>query len=211
MEVFTLALFWTAALFPAQRYNSSPQENLLSDSLAIINEILATSLKDTMSATMTDPVVLVSGPVLAMIVKLSTESMAWLGLCLQSWTTGLQPGSKKKKSVQSGPSERTVGALKTAIHAFCSHLEMTGSWATDCLGELKDKKHTLLLAGGDTALLAAPGQVMTIFTTALIKTNSMPKSWDAILKEIIDCQRCTLMSIRDSCMSRSQLMKSIKF
>jgi hypothetical protein len=213
VEALTLSLFWTAALFPVQRHDSTCQENLLSDSLAVVNKLMAAALHDAMSTTITSPEVVVSGTILEKVVRLSTESMAWFGLCLQSWTVGLQPGSKKKKYQQSAPesSESIIGALQNAIHTFCSQLEMCSSWVTDCLGTFKDKKHTAMLAEVDTDSPSTPGHVSRNLRAGLGKANSKFKSWDTILKEIIDCQQATMVGIRNSCNSRAQVMKSIKF
>ncbi|KAG0563622.1 hypothetical protein KC19_8G046000 [Ceratodon purpureus] len=213
VEALTLSLFWSAALFPVQRYDSTCQENLFSDSLLIVNKLMASALQDAMSSTVTGPEVVVSGAVLEKVVKLSTESMAWFGLCLQSWTAGSQPGSKKKKHQQSapGPSDSFPGALQKAINTFCSQLEVCSSWVTEYLGRFKDKNHNELLAEVDTESTSSPGHVLRTLSAGLGKENSKIKSWDTILKEVIDCQQSTMTGIRDSCNSRAQLLKSIKF
>lgn len=213
VEALTLSLFWAAALFPVQRYDSTCQESLLSSSLAIVNKLMAAAIDDALSTTTAGPEVVVSGMVLEKVVTLSTESMAWFGLCLQSWTSGLQPGSKKKKHQQSEgeSSENIIGALQKAIHTFCSQLEVCSSWVTDCLGNFKDKKHNVLLAEVDTDSPSIPGHVLRTLRAGLGKANPMPKSWDTIVKEVIDCQQTTMVGIRDSCNSRAEALKSIKF
>lgn len=209
-EALTLALFWTAALFPVQRYDSTCPEDLLSASLANVTTLMDACLHEAMSATITVPEVVLSGMVLEKVVRLSTESMAWFGLCLQSWTAGLQSGSKKKKHLQSVPdlSENITDALQKAIHTFCSQMETCSSWATDCLGKFKDKKHEVLL---DADSASTPGHLLRTFTTGLEKEYSRPKLWDTLLKDVIDCQQATVVGIRDSCNSRLQAMKSLKF
>lgn len=143
------------------------------------------------------PEVVVSGVVLDKVVRLSTESMAWYGLCLQSWSAGLQPGSKKKKHTVP---DSITGALQAAIQSFCSQIESLSSWATDRLS----KKH-------DADSLSAPGHLLRSLTAGLDKENSRPKLWDTLRKDVIDCQRATLVGIRDSCNTRLQAMKSLKF
>ena len=213
VEAFMLSLFWTAALFPVQRYDSTCQENLLSDSLATVNKLMSAALHDAMSITVAGPEVIVSGMVLEKVVTLSTESMAWFGLCLQLWTAGLQPGSKKKKHQQSAPesSEGIISALQKAIHTFCAQLEMCNSWATDRLNRFKEKKHIVLLTEVDSNSPSAPGRVLRTLSAGLGKANSMYKSWDTILKEVSDCQQAAMVRIKDSCSSRAQVMKSIRF
>lgn len=208
-EALTLALFWTAALFPVQRYDSTCQENHISDSLANVTAIMDACLREAMSAAIPVPELVVSGTVLEKVITLSTESMAWFGLCLQSWAAGLHTGSKKKKHPQPVPnsSENITGALQKAINTLCTHMETCSSWATNCLSTLKDKKHEVLF---DTSAPSTPGHVLTTLRTGLEKENSMPKVWDTLLKDIIDSQQATMVGIRDSCNSRLQVMKSIK-
>jgi len=209
-EALTLALFWTAALFPVQRYDSKCPENLLSASLANVSILMDACLREAMSATTAVPEVVVSGMVLEKVVRLSTESMAWFGLCLQSWTAGLQSGSKKKKHPQSVPnsSENIVGALQKAIHSLCSQMETCSSWATTCLVKFKDKKHQVLL---NTDSASSMGHILRTLTTGLEKENSRPKLWDTLLKDIADCQQATTVGIRDTCNSRLRVLKSLKF
>lgn len=210
-ESLTLAIFWTAALFPVKRYDSTCQESLLSDSLAIISELMAATLHDSISTSTTSSEVILSGVILEKVVTLVTENMTWFGLCLQSWVAGLQPGSKRKKHVQSASlSENIVGTLQKATQTFCSHLEECDSWATDLLGKgIGENKK--LLADDVIASCSTPGHIMRTLETGLGNGNRVPKSWDTILKEVIDCQRATVVGIRDTCNSRLQAMKSIKF
>lgn len=209
-EALTLALFWTAALFPVQRYDSAYPENTFVDSLANVTALMDACLREAMSATVTVPEVVMPGVVLEKVVTLSTESMAWFGLCLQSWTSGLQSGSKKKKHPQSVPdlSESILAALQQAIHTFSSTTEECSTWATDCLSNFKSKKHDVLLDANSTS---TPGHILTALRTGLEKEDSKPKLWDTLLKDVIDCQQAAVVGIRDSCNSRLQGLRSIKF
>lgn len=211
-EVLTLALFWTAALLPVQRYDSTCPKDLFSASLVNVTVLMNACLHEAMSAT---PVVSedrLSGMVrltAEKVIKLTTESMAWFGLCLQSWTAGLQSGSKKKKHPQSVPnsSENIIGTLQKAIYTLCSQMETCSSWATDCLGQFKDKSHEEFLKHSASTLCP----LSRTLTIGLENENSRPKLWDYLVKDVIDCHQATLVGIRDSCNSRLQVMKSLKF
>ena len=214
-ELVTLALFWAASQLPVQRHDPSCPGDQFANSLTLVNKLVAASVRDAMHFNTSGPKVLASGAALTKIATAVTESFAWLGLCLQSWVSGLQPGGKKKKHGQPGletPEMHVLGVLHEATTSFCSQLEVCKSWAIGQIDTLQDKAAESLLAVVDVDNPSpAPGCILGTLTTGL--KSSVPETWQqkTIFEDIVGSQRATLVGIRDRCNARLQLMKSIKF
>lgn len=214
-EILTLALFWTATQHFSGQHGSNHLISHFPDCLRLVIKLVEASLEDALQGLTTECKILAPGLSLAKLVRLSTETIAWVGLCLQAWTKQLHPVSKKKKhtEVDVGPALlNVIEVLHSAISTVCSLLELCSNRIHEFLIRLEEDVDPPLLDEA-TNMDPGPGHVLRTLIKGLPTGGAKPpERWKprVLLDQIVRGQRETLVGIKESFLLRLKSFKAMK-
>eukprot|EP00249_Psilotum_nudum_P015279 c25240_g1_i1 orf=38-2890(+) len=241
-DLMASAVFWMAYQIASA---PNPSHSQISRSFKLVNALLKTILSELTRATVFDcsdilcsTKVIAPGSALLSLVCLTTEPLAWLGICLQVWLKCLQPVSKKKKKVMTmaeqledptheNPSLYDV--VQNFVNLLSEQLEKLVSWLAALLENSEessiDRYLTPLNMGrepqNDTVKdpIPSPGFVICALESAMAKTDDLGprigqalQTWQAksVLKRLVSSQHTILLALKESSLSRLKSLRTLR-